>query len=366
MACACSCSGRVLFVVDRHDWAYATVARELGESLAPERAFSTISSSDIAAHPVVAWKRSREVGFLHFLGPYLSVHAWLGAGRRCLFLVPHLEADRDVQRLADMGFHRFIAMSERTAEAVRRAGIHVGHVWRPGAPPEQLGMSGAQTAAALGPTDGSVTVGFSGKGSSDSGGRKGVDVLLTVLTAVSRETPVRLRLCGEGWDRLAGRMRNEGVPVELVRPLSREDALRFYQTIDIYLCTSRLEGGPLPVVEAMASGCCVISTRVGFVPEIVTSGVNGVLCDIDDATALTGALSRLCRDAPLRRALGGAAAAHVRASWYWTHDRERVQEAYAVSATDKPLPYRACLAWLFLRSLYASAAHRIARWRSKD
>ena len=42
----------------------------------------------------------------------------------------------------------------------------------------------------------------------------------------------------------------------------------YYNGIDIYVCTSRTEGTPNTVLEAMACGVPVISTDVGIVPEV--------------------------------------------------------------------------------------------------
>jgi hypothetical protein len=47
----------------------------------------------------------------------------------------------------------------------------------------------------------------------------------------------------------------------------------WYRNLDVYVCASRLEGTPMPVLEAMAVGNIVISTKVGVVPEIHSPGV---------------------------------------------------------------------------------------------
>jgi glycosyltransferase involved in cell wall biosynthesis len=51
----------------------------------------------------------------------------------------------------------------------------------------------------------------------------------------------------------------------------------FYRSNHVLICTSKHEGGPLPVVEALACGRPVISTEVGIVPEVVNHGGNGLL-----------------------------------------------------------------------------------------
>ncbi|MDD5026614.1 MAG: glycosyltransferase family 4 protein [Candidatus Peribacteraceae bacterium] len=80
--------------------------------------------------------------------------------------------------------------------------------------------------------------------------------------------------------------------------LDEVDMVRFYQSIDIIICSSQNgEGAPRPVLEAMACGCFPVSFPVGAVPEIVTSGVNGLLVEEQSISALRSAI-RWCCDHP--------------------------------------------------------------------
>lgn len=53
----------------------------------------------------------------------------------------------------------------------------------------------------------------------------------------------------------------------------------FYSSIDVLVCMSETESGPMPVIESMACGTPVISTAVGVVPEIVTHLTNGIVVE---------------------------------------------------------------------------------------
>jgi glycosyltransferase involved in cell wall biosynthesis/GT2 family glycosyltransferase len=66
------------------------------------------------------------------------------------------------------------------------------------------------------------------------------------------------------------------------------------------------------VVEAMAAGRPVIATDLGGPREVVTDGVDGLLCPPDDPIALAEQLARLAADPELRAALGAAAARRAR------------------------------------------------------
>lgn len=77
---------------------------------------------------------------------------------------------------------------------------------------------------------------------------------------------------------------------------------------DVFALTSRHEGLPISLLEAMALGVPPVVTAVGGIPEVVNDGLNGLLVLAGDVEAFAGALRRLARDPVLRRALGEAAA----------------------------------------------------------
>ena len=54
-----------------------------------------------------------------------------------------------------------------------------------------------------------------------------------------------------------------------------------YNKIDIFISPSTLEGGPVPVLEAMLSNCFPIATKTGFCPDVINHGQNGFLFDTD-------------------------------------------------------------------------------------
>lgn len=80
---------------------------------------------------------------------------------------------------------------------------------------------------------------------------------------------------------------------------------------DVIAAPSDNEAFSLALVEAMASGCAVVATRVGGMAEIVEDGVTGLLVERDNAYSLLVALSRLLADKRMRERIGGAARACV-------------------------------------------------------
>lgn len=55
----------------------------------------------------------------------------------------------------------------------------------------------------------------------------------------------------------------------------------FYTQIDTFVSPSTLEGGPVPVLEAMFSNCVPVASKTGFCPDVIKHGKNGFLFDID-------------------------------------------------------------------------------------
>ncbi len=91
----------------------------------------------------------------------------------------------------------------------------------------------------------------------------------------------------------------------------RSDVPRLLAESDVFVLSSRSEGMPISVLEAMAAGLPVVASAVGGVREQVVQGETGYLVPPDDPQALAGALRRLLADPELRRRLGDAGRARA-------------------------------------------------------
>ncbi|WP_265582971.1 glycosyltransferase [Nostoc edaphicum] len=67
----------------------------------------------------------------------------------------------------------------------------------------------------------------------------------------------------------------------------------------------------------MAAGLPVVVSQIGQLPDLIDTGVNGILCPPGDAIALAEALEKLWRSPPLRHTLGQAARQTVIADHTW-------------------------------------------------
>ena len=79
----------------------------------------------------------------------------------------------------------------------------------------------------------------------------------------------------------------------------RQDLARIYADLDIVALSSLNEGLPVSLIEAMASGCVVLATSVGGVPNLIEEGHTGFLAPAGDPSAFADALDRiLCDSGP--------------------------------------------------------------------
>jgi glycosyltransferase involved in cell wall biosynthesis len=82
----------------------------------------------------------------------------------------------------------------------------------------------------------------------------------------------------------------------------RKDLPAIYADLDLLVVSSDNEGTPVAAIEAMASGCVVVATRVGGLPDLIEHEVTGLLVPPRDADALAGAIVRaLCDPALAQR-----------------------------------------------------------------
>ena len=175
-----------------------------------------------------------------------------------------------------------------------------------------------------------------------SGTGKGFDLLIEAFALIADSWPTaRLVIWGEGDER--GRARTDpapsigldervGFPGNTTHP---EDELL---SATVFVLSSRKEGLPMVLIEAMAMGRAVVACDCDHGPrDIIRDGVDGVLVPPEDAGALAGAIDGLLRDEAWRTSLAGRAV-EVRASSRWRQSRRNGSRCSAKPmATDERL-----------------------------
>jgi glycosyltransferase involved in cell wall biosynthesis len=133
---------------------------------------------------------------------------------------------------------------------------------------------------------------------------KGPDTFVRVIERLRAAIPeLFVLLTGRARGYVKAELTRLGVPHRHFLLGSRNELAKLYHALDAYLVTSRQEGGPKALLEAMATGVPLVTTRVGQAAEMVTDEVDGLVRDVDDVDALAEAVSRVHDDGALRRLL---------------------------------------------------------------
>lgn len=147
---------------------------------------------------------------------------------------------------------------------------------------------------------------------------KAHDVFLAMAARVQRELPdARFVIVGDGELRgaLEAQARERGLSASVLFLGWRADLARLYADLDVVVLTSRNEGSPVALIEAMAAARPVVSTDVGGVSEVVRHGVTGLLAPMDDDEALAGHVLNLVRNPARAAEMGRRGREHVSATY---------------------------------------------------
>ena len=128
---------------------------------------------------------------------------------------------------------------------------------------------------------------------------KRIDVLLRALARAFQSQPVHLNIGGDGkqraaWEQLAQQL-GIAAQVTFLGALSREAVRDLIRRSHAVVSSSDVETFGITLIEAMACGKPVISTRSGG-PELFVTESNGLLVPTGDPAALAEAMAQLVRD----------------------------------------------------------------------
>jgi glycosyltransferase involved in cell wall biosynthesis len=134
---------------------------------------------------------------------------------------------------------------------------------------------------------------------------KGPDLFLAAVEKLAKDIPVFVLLGGPARGYVRKGLERLGIRHAYHYAPDRDELAKLYHPLDLYLVTSREEGGPMALMESMASGVPVVSTRVGMAPDLIEDGVSGALVDVEDVPAIVararGLLALPDRAAALKR-----------------------------------------------------------------
>ena len=305
---------RVLLVPDSIHWVLGTIAKSIATA-------NPWMDATIVSGPLLgdvfgdADSIADRFDLVHFLCPYAS-RDWLAELRSKVPVVTshHHVTSWDLVR-HNLDGDAIVAGSAEWVRDLESRGADMSRVFRvpygvdvtqfkPGTTAERdasrsrLGLSGA------GPV-----IGFFAKRASNDDDRKGTDVFADALLALHRKLPETAALIvGPGWQELTATFRANKLRCAWIPFVNdAKDLPALYHALDFYWVTSRVEGGPVPLLEAMSCGVACLSTNVGLAQEVVEHDVNALRLPMNDPGAFAEATLALFNDPARRAALGRAA-----------------------------------------------------------
>jgi glycosyltransferase involved in cell wall biosynthesis len=146
---------------------------------------------------------------------------------------------------------------------------------------------------------------------------KGPDIFLEVIANLSKRfTDLVVLLTGPARGYVKQGLTKLGVRYIHHFLSDYHDIVRYYHAIDLYIVTSRCEGGPKALLECWATGVPIVSTEVGMAADMIRHGQNGMLAQNEDVQSLTNHVFALLEDEVLRNKCSGQALKEVEAySW---------------------------------------------------
>ena len=238
-------------------------------------------------------------------------------------------------------FRRFdavVAVSRPLAVELERGGVpaarihEVPNAWRPLAP--ALDREAARRALGLPPD--AFVVGWVGRLSHE----KGPDLLLEALLQV-HDLPLVVSIIGSGIMRVAlqTQARALGLNGSLRWHGTVPEAGRLFAAFDVCVLSSRTEGTPMVLFEAMAAGVPIVATRVGGVPDVVSSA-EAALVPSDDPVALAAGIRAVYRIPAAARARAAAARARLERDFSVAPWLDRYETIYRLVRRDAPARVR--------------------------
>jgi glycosyltransferase involved in cell wall biosynthesis len=186
----------------------------------------------------------------------------------------------------------------------------ISNAWEP----EGLLLNRSVARHVLGLPENIFTVGWVGRISRE----KGPDVLLEALPRLD-DLSLHLVFIGDGGElpKLQRRAKSLGVANRVLWKGEVPEASKLFSAFDVFVNSSRTEGTPITLFEAMGAGVPIIATAVGGVPDVVSSD-EALVIPPENPSALAAAI---------RTVHNAQAQAAARAE----HARLRLQREFAVS-----------------------------------
>jgi glycosyltransferase involved in cell wall biosynthesis len=114
-------------------------------------------------------------------------------------------------------------------------------------------------------------------------GRKNPDLILELVKTMRYR---KFILLGRDWEQYSRFSELVEAPNFSYLDVPYSEYPRYYEMMSVFVSVSTLEGGPIPLIEAMMSNIVPVASRTGFAPDLIEHGRNGYLFDVGSPAEL--------------------------------------------------------------------------------
>lgn len=157
---------------------------------------------------------------------------------------------------------------------------------------------------------------------------------LSQLASVKPETPIRVFSTERRPKQIQSGSYWRHPTLELAREI--------YSKSLVWIVASRSEGFSIPVLEAMACGCVVVSTDCGGPKDLIEDGANGFLVPVGDADAIVSRVRSLLDDATLRKQMQRRALETVK-RFTWDKCVDELESTLRLLASNEEVGHEATM-----------------------
>ena len=132
---------------------------------------------------------------------------------------------------------------------------------------------------------------------------KGPDIFVNVVEKLSESIDVVCLLTGPSRGYVKKELEKRGISFIHRYPQEKKELCKFYNCLDLYLITSREEGGPLAIMESLACKIPLVATKVGMAPDIIKEGKNGFLVEVNSVEEIVRKAKDILNNTEIRKRL---------------------------------------------------------------
>lgn len=130
---------------------------------------------------------------------------------------------------------------------------------------------------------------------------KGPDIFCDLVKKIHKEFDIHVFLTGPARGYVKKKLEDDNIPYTHIFLKDFLDIVECYNVLDLYIVTSRVEGGPKALLEGMATGVPLVTTKVGMATYLIKDGINGFITEVNDINQLYRRSMELIQNEYLRQ-----------------------------------------------------------------